>query len=716
MGEKRRGMAFRRMVVRALAVAMLAGGLAAVPQAGAHGGLARPGMSDARLLRVETQVLGRTHALEHLRARREARRLAAHPPPKVKRTKLAGDASLVGHWSDRYEIDVTGIHAILLPTGKVLLFSYGSTENTSIATLWDPATHTGKRIATPQQNIWCAGQTLLADGRVLVVGGNIPKGDSTNYRGLDSIWIFDPWEEKWIYQGRMNDGRWYPTSTLLPDGRVVITSGFSADGSGRINTDVELFTPSPDRTKPGTITTVGSHSFNLYPFQFVLRDGRVLIAGPFRSDHALLDPATWDWDALPALQGDHYYGSAVLLPDGPSGSSKVMVIGGDGQTSTEVIDAENLGAGWKLRKPLPEARRNANSVLTADGAIITIGGNGLNNYEEPRFEALRYDPAADTWSHLAAQQEERGYHSTALLLPDGRILSAGDDGPDGGGGASDEIEVFSPPYLFKGARPAIMSAPDEVGYGAAFSVTTSGEAPARAVLMAPGATTHANDMHQRLVALAMTPGGAGRIELTSPANRAIAPPGYYELVLVSAAGVPSEARFLRLGDDAVEVPAPPPAGGAGPTVPVTGAGHGGLHSTPSTTGTVGPPASFAPLSYWRLGFENPLAGVSRSALVSASHSGRKALWVGSGVRVDSPRMVAGRYRVTLWARSGPPRLTASAERATLRLRMATGPGMWRWRRMSATVRLSAGPQRVILRLAPGGRAIVDDLVLSRLGR
>src|SRR4249920_3118747 len=152
MGEKHRGMAFRRMAVRGLAVALLVGGLAGVSQAQAHGGLARPGMTEGQLLRVETQVLGRAHALEHLRARREARRLAAHPPPKVKRSKVAGALSVVGQWSDPYHIDVTGIHAILLPTGKVLFFSYGTTENTSIGTLWDPATRTGKSIQTPKEN------------------------------------------------------------------------------------------------------------------------------------------------------------------------------------------------------------------------------------------------------------------------------------------------------------------------------------------------------------------------------------------------------------------------------------------------------------------------------------------------------------------------------------------------------------------------------------
>ncbi len=73
---------------------------------------------------------------------------------------------------------------------------------------------------------------------------------------------------------------------------------------------------------------------------------------------------------------------------------------------------------------------------------------------------------------MAAQAEERGYHSTALLLPDGRIVSAGDDGPSDLGGQSDEIEVFSPPYLFKGPRPQITSAPDAVPYGSTFGVGT----------------------------------------------------------------------------------------------------------------------------------------------------------------------------------------------------------------------------------------------------
>ena len=140
-----------------------------------------------------------------------------------------------------------------------------------------------------------------------------------------------------------------------------------------------------------------------------------------------------------------------------------------------MIDEEDLGAGWSLRTPLPEARRNANSVLTADGAIITIGGNGLNDYEDAAVHALRYDPAPTPGRSCAPGSRSAATTPPRCCCRTG-ASSRGRRRPHRGGGASDEIEVFSPPYLFKGPRPAIVSAPDAVVYGAGFSVTTSGEA------------------------------------------------------------------------------------------------------------------------------------------------------------------------------------------------------------------------------------------------
>ena len=725
------------------AAALVAVALGTAPSASAHGVMAAPHVSEAKLVKIETRVLGRAHAQEHRRARREARRLAAllgPPQPPPRRQMAVGAPSDVGQWSGKTPIGVTGIHAILLPTGKVLSFTYGSSDN-GIAAIWDPATGQSHRVDPPGgDNIWCGGQTLLADGRVMVAGGDIPT--TTNlFAGLDTIYTFDPWTETWMFQGRMSEGRWYPTTTLLPDGRVLITSGRVRDGSGRINEDVDVFTPNPDPSLRGTIETVGRRWLNMYPLQHVIRDGRVLVSGPSGADVGIFNPAGWVFSPLPRMPfGNHNKGSAVLLPDGPGGSSKVLVIGGVGEDEVEVIDGANPGAGWTRRAPLPQKRRNTNSVLTPDGAIITIGGNLEENYTLPQREALRYDPAANTWTPLAEQNEDRGYHSTALLLPDGRIMSAGDDGPTGGGGQSDQIEVFSPPYLFKGARPQITWAPDAVGYGSSFTVASPDTDVARAVLVAPGATTHANDMHQRLVPLAMTSTASG-LQLTAPATTSIAPPGHYMLFLVDSSGVPSVARFLRLSPSAPPPgpeppppgpgppppgpeppppspgPPPPSPGGAGTTSPGTTAPSAGAAPGTAAGGLVPEAeavlAPLAPRSYWREGFENPIRGIPNAARVRAAHTGRRGLRVASEAVVPGPALLAGNYRATLRVRAGGVRLTATTKRRTITLALATTPGRERWRRVTDTVRFGpSGPVRVRLKVA-GGWTIADDLVLAR---
>jgi Domain of unknown function (DUF1929) len=714
----------RRFGIRVGAAGLGAAGLVAValgtaPAASAHGVPAASGIPEAKLVRIETRVLGRAHALEHRRARREARRLAAQlgpPQPPPRRLMAAGPPSDVGQWSGKTHIDVTGIHAVMLPTGKVLFFNYGASQQ-GIAALWDPATGQRKRVDPPGgDNLWCGGQTLLADGRVLIAGGNAPK-TSELFNGLDTIYTFDPWTETWMFQGRMRDGRWYPTTTTLPDGRVLITSGRVRDGSGNINEDVDVFTPNPDPTKRGTIETVGRQWLNLYPQQHVIPDGRVLVSGPTGVDVGIFNPSGWGFTPIgPKPRGNHTKGSAVLLPGGPGGSSRVMVIGGVGTDTVEVIDAANLGTGWQTRASLPQQRRNTNSVLTPDGAVITVGGNLEDNYTFPQKEALRYDPAADAWAPMAAQAEERGYHSTALLLPDGRIMSAGDDGPDDiGSGQSDEIEVFSPPYLFKGSRPQITSAPDAVPYGSTFGVGTPDSDVAKAVLVAPGATTHANDMHQRLVPLAVTR-TAGGLQLTAPANTSIAPPGHYMLFLVNAAGVPSVARFVHLAPTAPPAPPdppplPPPGPGGGTTAP--GAAAPGRVTAPGATRAGSVLVPLAPRSYWSEGFENPIKGIPNTARVRAPLTGRRALRLDSQAVVPGPALLAGAYRASLQVRSGAVRLRASASGRTITLALALEPGRARWRRAGDTVRLgSTGPVRVRLRVA-GGRAIVDDLVLAR---
>ncbi|HLA74801.1 MAG TPA: galactose oxidase-like domain-containing protein [Gammaproteobacteria bacterium] len=534
---------------------------------------------EVQLTTLETQSFGSDHAAEHARARAERCTETSEAPQAnylsqawqplqaffnramaqlnrlliqitVPANAATGLPAQVGQWSAPTSIPVNGIATVLLPTSKVLFWTYSPARpvNGGIAYIWNPADGTGRRV-DPPNNLWCAGQILLGDGRVLVVGGNLQYGSTTTFvKGLNQIYIFNPFSEKWIRQPDMRHGRWYPTVTLLADGRAVITSGLTEYGDTTIDTDVEVFTPSADLNGVGTVTLVGVRKINgLYPHQFLLPTGKMLLAGPGVTDSALLTPGTWTWALGPRLKQPRYgYGSGVLLPGTPGGSTKVMLIGGASRTgvfaTTETLDTANLAAGWQFRAPLPQPRRNNNSVLLPDGTLLTLGGNNsVQNYTNPQYEAVLYNPATNIWTRMASQVRSRAYHSTAVLLPDARVISAGDDGPLNGGAMN---EIFSPPYLFRGARPVITAAPATVAWKQSFVISTPSSVT-KAVLIAPGATTHGNDMSQRLVPLAITP-TTGGITAVAPPSANVAPPGYYMLFVLDSQGVPSVAKWIQL--------------------------------------------------------------------------------------------------------------------------------------------------------------------------
>jgi Kelch motif len=105
-------------------------------------------------------------------------------------------------------------------------------------------------------------------------------------------------------------------------------------------------------------------------------------------------------------------------------------------------------------------RMHLNAVLLADGTVFVTGGGRKREYGRPVKAAELFDPLTETWTTVAAQRAPRAYHSTAVLLPDGRVLSAGHDN----GRRSTMAEVYSPPYLFRGARPTIASSIDGVNF------------------------------------------------------------------------------------------------------------------------------------------------------------------------------------------------------------------------------------------------------------
>jgi hypothetical protein len=277
---------------------------------------------------------------------------------------------------------------------------------------------------------------------------------------------------------------------------------------------------------------------------FLAPDGRLVKVGPAAATIAFT-PSGNAWSSMTSmLAGSRVYGSAVLLP----GATSVLTVGGrlssGAVTGTaEILDLTAATPRWRTTGPLAHPRELAQTVNLPDGTVLLLGGGAAFKYTGPVKVPELYDPATGRWTDMAPQQGGRMYHATALLLPDGRVMSMGQDS----GTFARVAEIYSPPYLFKGARPVISDAPSVVVRGDSLTVTTPTPADiTRVTLMRAGSTTHQVDHNQRDVPLAFTASATG-VTAAVPSNAHLLPPGHYMLFLVNRAGVPSVSRWVRVG-------------------------------------------------------------------------------------------------------------------------------------------------------------------------
>ena len=217
-----------------------------------------------------------------------------------------------------------------------------------------------------------------------------------------------------------------------------------------------------------------------------------------------------------------------------------------------VYDRANPAASqWRTTAPLSVPRFLNDSVLLPDGKVLVVNGASRgqadHNHDSIRTVEL-FDPATESWFAMADMNVDRLYHSTAVLLPDGRVLVGGSTGHHFPAVNNEfRLEIFSPPYLFKGTPPTIASAPDSITYDTTFEIETSDAASIESIaLIRPGAVTHNNNMDQRHVRLAITARTADRLTVAAPLDSTIAPPAYYMLFVVNGDGVPSEAVFVQV--------------------------------------------------------------------------------------------------------------------------------------------------------------------------
>ena len=523
-------------------------------------------------------------------------------------SESTGPPSEVGRWTrGPFEIPHVAINAVMLPTDEVMFWGRSFPDepmNRGHAALWNTTKGFGSAAFTevppppidpdgpaPQgidtAPLFCSGQSLLASGEVLITGGNRVWPDQfsndgyTNFGGLNRAFTFNPWTRVWTEQPRLNAGRWYPGQVELPGGKTVILGGYTGEPPGGvINRDLEVFTPASQPGGVGELDVVPSASRTtaLYPHLFTLPNSNVLLAGPGRLDSAVLRTTDYTWQPLPRPSRTRTGGNAVLDPGPPTGSWRVTQVGGfpnwktpDGThpatRTTETISAKYPTHGWRSGASLNLSRSYQNTVLLPDGSKVVVGGgtgftivnekHAIDSTGERRQVEL-YDPATDSWRLGPAQVEDRGYHATALLLPNGAVWSAGDDKyplePGGGWELTDTAEIYSPPYLFQGPRPRIVSAPSQLRWDDVFSVSVDPGVPVdSAVLVAPGATTHGADYSQRVVKLRVRRVQPGGIELVAPPKAAVAPPGYY-MLFVLRQGVPSIAKWVQVTPNAPNAP------------------------------------------------------------------------------------------------------------------------------------------------------------------
>ncbi|KQT14187.1 hypothetical protein ASG30_00960 [Ramlibacter sp. Leaf400] len=437
-----------------------------------------------------------------------------------------------GQWTRAQNLPISPVHNVYLPNGRVMLV--GRVHNQA---LWDPVAQSFAALPSPGYDLFCAGHGLLPDGRVLFAGGHI-----ADFVGLARASVYDPRSNSWTPAPDMNAGRWYPTVTTLPNGDALVVSG-SMDTSMSMNTLPQVYQPA---TNSWRNLTSAQLSQPMYPMMFVAPDGRVVDVGPSTTTRTLDTRGTGSWSFVANRNhGFRDYGTAAMYAPG-----KILLVGGGDPplASAEVIDLNEADPGWRTVPPMSAARRHHTSTLLPDGTVLVTGGTsgpGHNNPDAPVLSAELWDPATETWTTLASGSVPRLYHSAAMLLADGRVAVMG-----GERSASDvfpDAEFFSPPYLFKGPRPALGGVPAQVAYGQQVTVQSAQAATiAKVTLIRLSAVTHAFNMDQRINVLPFG-AGAGTLAITLPSSANLAPPGFYMLFLVDANGVPSVGSVVQLG-------------------------------------------------------------------------------------------------------------------------------------------------------------------------
>ncbi|MFO1050032.1 MAG: galactose oxidase-like domain-containing protein [Geminicoccaceae bacterium] len=456
----------------------------------------------------------------------------------------------VGQWSPIYNWPNAATHANLLADGRVLTWFTGDTyypgaNEADIVTI--PANGApGNFTAADNRssNMFCSGHTFLPNGDLVVIGGR----SGQEAHGHSDVNVFDPSSGSWrtlTYPAAY--ARWYASAVTLADGNLLFLAG-NRQGAKDPNTLPQIW------HEDGSLADLGGavRKVENYSMTFVAPDGRVFLAGPNASSSFLDTDGAGSWTAGPKhLYGKRASGTAVMYDTG-----KILVTAGgtNGKTplnTAETIDLNDVRPVWKSTGFMAYARRHANATVLPDGKVLITGGSSSkdnNNAAGAILPAELWDPTTGSWKQMASLSQPRIYHSMAILLPDGRVLVGGGSVPSNSRVKNySNVQIYSPPYLFRGERPTIAAMDASVAHpGDQIALTVPGaEDIAKVSLIRNSSVTHSFNMNQRLAFLEFAASGS-TVTVTLPASSSRVPPGDYMLFVVDVAGVPSIARMLRV--------------------------------------------------------------------------------------------------------------------------------------------------------------------------
>lgn len=524
--------------------------------------------------------------------------------PPTASQMLASRRHLFGEWRLLHKsIGISAMHMQLLRSNKVVIFDrtdFGS-SNISLpggrcrydprekvlrkdcsahSVLYDIGSNTFRPLMV-QTNTWCSSGAVLPNGTLVQTGG---------YNDGDHIIrMFAPCADEncdWLELPQtLVQRRWYSTDHILPDARIIVIGG-------RRQFNYEFYPKGPSfRLQFLRDTRDGSHENNLYPFVFLLPDGNLLI---FANTRAIILNYNKNHVVrkLPSIPGDEprnypSTGSAVLLPldENHHVVAEIMVCGGAprrafGLTANGIymnalstcgrISVSDDRGRWKM-ETMPMPRVMSDMLILPDGDILIINGAergtaGYNNARSPVTRPVIYRPKNNRFSVMKASSTPRLYHSSAILMTDGRVLVGGSNPHayynfTGVEFPTDlSLEAFYPPYLaprHNHLKPTILSTDEILIYKKTFSATFTvphflrkGVVSVR--IVAPSFTTHSFSMNQRMVvlkgaAIDAVSSNTYRFTAFGPSTKEIAPPGYYLLFIVHAS-IPSSAKWVKIQD------------------------------------------------------------------------------------------------------------------------------------------------------------------------